>query len=88
MYRALTKTRKGVRNPLWHLRFTLPEFGSWKTVALPGTRTHAQGEGLDFWGRYMNPAMLAEVHRAVTREHGGFGGTAAVHRNGNRSETF
>ncbi len=60
---TLAHSAGGVRNPLWRLRLKLPEFGAWRTVVLPATPAPVVAEGLDFWGRYMNPARLAEIHR-------------------------
>ena len=85
---TLEEGPEGMRNPLWHLRFTLPEFGSWQNVVLPGLRTQAVREGLDFWSRYMNPETLAEFHRTAAREYGRREAAAAACRTDTRSEAF
>ncbi|MHB8453229.1 MAG: type IV secretory system conjugative DNA transfer family protein [Acidiferrobacterales bacterium] len=54
-------------NPLWRVRFRLPDFGSWPLVPMPKARVHAEGAGLGLWGRYMNPEALSEIHRSVER---------------------
>lgn len=57
-------------SPLWRLQFALPDFGSWTEANLPPARIHAEGEGLGFWNRYMNPAALSEIHRSIGRTRG------------------
>ncbi len=79
---------KGARNPLWRLRFALPEFGSWQSVALPLAPTFVPGDGLGFWSRYMNPKTLAEFHRTVAREHGLLEATASARRGESFPEIF
>jgi len=64
---TLLQNGERISNPLWRLRFTLPEFGTWSAVPLPETRLHAEGEGLGFWGRYMDPTALSDIHRSVER---------------------
>lgn len=51
-------------NPLWKLRFPLPDFSGWKDVPLPSAHEHVAGDGLHFWNRYMNPGALAAIHAA------------------------
>jgi hypothetical protein len=48
-------------NPLWMLRVPMPEFDGWQDVPMPPARTHSQGDGLNFWNRFMNPSKLAEI---------------------------
>ena len=62
-----TLIRDGDRviNPLWRLRFSLPDFGGWRDVPLPPPRVHAEGDGLGFWARYMDPEALARLHAAA-----------------------
>lgn len=52
-------------NPLWKLRFPLPDFSRWKDVQLPSAQEHVAGDGLNFWNRYMNPGALAAIHAAA-----------------------
>jgi hypothetical protein len=52
-------------NPLWKLRLPLPAFPGWQNISMPLAREHAEGEGLSFWTRYMNPSRLAEIQAAL-----------------------
>ena len=52
-------------NPLWKLRLPLPAFAGWQNISMPPAREHAEGEGLSFWMRYMNPSRLAEIQAAL-----------------------
>jgi hypothetical protein len=52
-------------NPLWKLRLPLPAFPGWQNISMPLAHEHAEGEGLSFWTRYMNPSRLAEIHAAL-----------------------
>jgi hypothetical protein len=59
-----TLEQRGERehNPLWRVRLPLPPYTDWQSVPMPTPRQHAEGQGLGFWGRYMNPALLAQIH--------------------------
>ena len=52
-------------NPLWKLRLPLPAFLGWQNISMPLAREHAEGEGLSFWMRYMNPSKLAEIQASI-----------------------
>lgn len=54
-------------NPLWKVRLPLPDFADWRGVSMPAAKTHAEGEGLGLWRRYMDPAALTRIHAEVTR---------------------
>ena len=62
---TLSKSARRTVNPLWKLRFPLPDFSGWKNVPMPSAREHAAGDGLHFWNRYMNPGALAGIHAAT-----------------------
>jgi hypothetical protein len=55
----------------WQTRFgnfacPLPAFPGWQNISMPPAREHAEGEGLSFWMRYMNPPRLAEIQASIT----------------------
>lgn len=69
---TLIKSQDKMINPLWRVRFPLPDFKDWRSVLLPPPRTHPEGTGLGFWDRYMNPGTLKAIHHqiAVTVQNG------------------
>ena len=59
-----TQITKGTeaRNPFWRMRFPLPEFGDWQSMALPVNESSDDLRvGLRFWERYLNPYKLDEI---------------------------
>lgn len=67
---TLVKENGRTLNPLWKLRFPLPDFGDWKSISMPAPKEAAitgTGQGLELWDRYMNPARLAQIHTSVTQ---------------------
>lgn len=57
-----------MENPYWKLRIPMPNIEGWKKIEMPAAKVHAEGEGLGFWNRYMNPSALAEIHASVQAE--------------------
>jgi len=62
---TLQKHSDGISSPIWKLRVPMPNFKGWESVVMPPSREHIEGDGLNFWDRYMNPTKLAEIHKAV-----------------------
>jgi hypothetical protein len=56
------------RNPIWLMRFPLPDFGDWESIALPEyEHTDDLTVGLRFWERYLNPHKLDEIRKLAVQ---------------------
>ncbi len=59
------------KNPLWRVQLTRPDFTGWEKISLPSAREHEEGEGLNFWKKYMGnedskilQGLIAEITEA------------------------
>ncbi len=59
------------KNPLWRVQLTRPDFRAWEKILLPAPREYEEGEGLNFWKKYMGnedsktlQALIAEITEA------------------------
>lgn len=62
------------KNPLWRVQLARPDFKDWEKTSLPPPRTHQDGEGLNFWKKYMGhedagvlQALISEITEAQSK---------------------
>lgn len=55
-------------NPLLRVRFPLLDFKDWENCSLPDVKNKTPGEGLDLFGRYLNPQKLKEIQEAIIND--------------------
>ncbi len=65
---TLQSVNGAMQNPYWKLRIPMPKIDGWEKIGMPDAKVHAEGEGLGFWNRYMNPGALAEIHATVQED--------------------
>jgi len=54
------------RNPLWRVQLSRPDFSGWEKVALPAAKAHEEGEGLNFWQKYMGHEDSETLERLIS----------------------
>lgn len=53
------------KNPFWKVQLKRPDFSGWEKISLPSAREHAEGEGLNFWKKYMGNEDSETLHRLI-----------------------